>query len=141
VELLSRADRLGSDMQALFVNLQGLSTLNATAGRLAGDAALQVVARTLRVTFRRTDVVARTGGAQFVVLAVDMHEDEQAGVAGRVLRHIAAPQVIDIVGRPVEVSLGWSTRLPGDPRSLEQLLTSAATAATGTCGLDLAVAG
>ena len=45
---------------------------NDTFGHLFGDSVIKAVAATLRATFRATDIVGRTGGDEFVVLAKDI---------------------------------------------------------------------
>ena len=87
-DLLDAADRQGCDVQVLFVDVRALSDLNERLGHEAGDAALQAVARALRVTFRRSDVVARIGGSLFAVLALDLSEDEPDGVEKRIMEHL-----------------------------------------------------
>ena len=70
--LLQFADRQDSDVQIMFVDVGNVQELNERLGHHAGDAALQAVARALSVAFRRNDVLARIGGTQFLVLALDL---------------------------------------------------------------------
>ena len=78
--LLKVADREESDVQVLFADVENVQELNERLGLHAGDAALQAVARALSVAFRTSDVLARIGGTQFLVLALDLREADCATV-------------------------------------------------------------
>ena len=121
-ELLAVADQQGSEVQVLFVDVRALSDLNERLGHEAGDAALQAVARALRVTFRRTDVVSRIGGTLFAVLALDLHVDQRDGVEKRIMEHLTNVETVRYVGDDIDVRLGWTSRPPGDVTSLEELI-------------------
>jgi diguanylate cyclase (GGDEF)-like protein/PAS domain S-box-containing protein len=121
-ELMDAADQQESDVQVLFVDVRALSDLNERLGHEAGDAALQAVARALRVTFRRTDVVARIGGTLFAVLALDLQESERDRVEKRILEHLTNAETVRYVGDDIDVRLGWTTRPAGDVTPLEELI-------------------
>jgi diguanylate cyclase (GGDEF)-like protein len=131
-ELLERADQQGSVVQVLFVDVRALADLNERLGHEAGDAALQAVARALRVTFRRADVVARIGGTLFTVLAIDLHDDGRDGVEKRILEHLTNVETVRYVGDDIDVRLGWTTRAPGDDTPLEELIGRSARARRAT---------
>jgi diguanylate cyclase (GGDEF)-like protein len=59
----------GRPFCVLYVDLNGLKQVNDSFGHLAGDDLLKQFAGELRMAFRTTDVVARWGGDEFVVLA------------------------------------------------------------------------
>ncbi|HSP03921.1 MAG TPA: diguanylate cyclase [Acidimicrobiales bacterium] len=65
---LARAERDGSSLLALFLDLDGLKQLNDTHGHDAGDAAIRAAADALRASTRDGDVVARLGGDEFLVV-------------------------------------------------------------------------
>ena len=73
-QLLQFADRKDAPVHALFVDVGNVQDLNERLGHQAGDAALQAVARALSVTFRKTDVLARIGGTQFLVLTLHLED-------------------------------------------------------------------
>ena len=52
----------------LLIDLDNFKLINDTYGHAAGDAALRLVAETLKCTIRRMDMAARLGGDEFVLL-------------------------------------------------------------------------
>ncbi len=119
--LLQIADGQSSEIDALFMDVDNVKELNETIGLHAGDAALQAVARALTVAFRKVDVLARIGGTTFLALAPNLGAERDT-VTTRVLDHLAAEGTVEFVGAPVQVSYGWTTRLPGERCSLEELV-------------------
>jgi diguanylate cyclase (GGDEF)-like protein len=64
----AEARRHGDAFCVILCDVDGLKTVNDTAGHLVGDSVLRSVASTLRSTARTEDVVARFGGDEFVLL-------------------------------------------------------------------------
>jgi diguanylate cyclase (GGDEF)-like protein/PAS domain S-box-containing protein len=65
------AHRKKRSMLLFFGDVDNLKTINDAHGHAQGDLALKEVSSTLKETFREADIVARIGGDEFVVLAVD----------------------------------------------------------------------
>jgi diguanylate cyclase (GGDEF)-like protein/PAS domain S-box-containing protein len=123
--LLQWADRRHEPVQMLFAHVENVAELNDRLGLHAGDAALQAVARSLKVAFRPHDVLARIGGTQFVALAFDLGEPELAAVTRRIGEHLAAADTVAFVGAELAVSFGWATRPAGERSTLEVLVARA----------------
>jgi diguanylate cyclase (GGDEF)-like protein len=88
--LHSGAARRRGSFSVLAIDVDGLKRLNDEHGHAAGDAALAAIAAVLRNAVRRSDVVARTGGDEFVVLAPEMAIAQAADLASRLVRAVAA---------------------------------------------------
>jgi diguanylate cyclase (GGDEF)-like protein len=86
----------GSDVIAV-IDLDGLKTVNDERGHLHGDLLLRLTAQTLRKTIRSCDVVARVGGDEFAVLAVDF-DGEPSVLNARVAAALAAAGIEASVG-------------------------------------------
>ena len=109
-EALWAARRQHAPLSVLFLDLDNLKEINDANGHLAGDLALQRVADVLRQSIRATDVAARYGGDEFVVLLANANE-EQAYYLGRRLQENLRQQAKDL-SAPIEVSGGIASLSP-----------------------------
>ncbi len=100
----ARLQRLGDPAVLVVVDLDGLKTVNDTAGHEAGDDYLRRAARALLGAVQQQDRVARTGGDEFGVLLSGC-TGADAEPAVRRLR-----TALEAVG--VAASLGWSSVVP-----------------------------
>jgi diguanylate cyclase (GGDEF)-like protein len=72
---LKRASRLREPVSMLLIDIDHFKQLNDRLGHAAGDELLAGVARTLINTVRETDLLARYGGDEFVVLCSNTDRD------------------------------------------------------------------
>ena len=111
---LAQAIRDNSPAAVILIDLDHFKQLNDTWGHLVGDAALQTVARHLTREFRKSDVIGRFGGEEFVILLPNIDLEASLAVAERVrsrIGEITLPEIgvmsPDPVGeRPLSASLG-----------------------------------
>ncbi|WP_183745207.1 EAL domain-containing protein [Rhizobium sp. BK196] len=80
----------------LHIDLDRFKEINDTLGHAAGDAMLVHASRVLSRNLRDSDVVARIGGDEFVILSFDVGDKEMAELAGRVVEEMRQP--IDFQG-------------------------------------------
>jgi diguanylate cyclase (GGDEF)-like protein/PAS domain S-box-containing protein len=93
---LARADRAGTRVGVLSVDLDRFKHVNDSLGHEAGDRLLQAVAGRLRGSLRATDTVARPGGDGFVVLAEGLRgTQEAAALAQKLLTALGEPVLVD----------------------------------------------
>ena len=71
------------DAALCFIDLNEFKPINDKFGHAEGDKALKEFAQTLEATFRGTDIVARFGGDEFVVLMSDTNRDKATEFMGR----------------------------------------------------------
>lgn len=79
--LIAHAARYGEEAAMLFVDVDGLKSINDSFGHRAGDEALIQVASLLAAGVRKSDLVARIGGDEFGILLVksdEAHAEETA---------------------------------------------------------------
>jgi diguanylate cyclase (GGDEF)-like protein len=125
---MERARRDGSFVAVVFLDLDNFKVLNDTLGHHAGDRSLAVLAQRLHAVTRDTDLVARHGGDEFLVMLADLHPSDADEtihrVLGRLREAIATP--IDLGGTEYVAhgSIGVS-RFPTDADSVETLLQNA----------------
>ena len=89
------------------VDIDHFKKVNDTYGHQAGDAALKVIAETLKCMMRETDLVGRYGGEEFVIFLEDATPEGLAIVGERIRSNIEAAIVI-FEGQqiPVTASVG-----------------------------------
>jgi diguanylate cyclase (GGDEF)-like protein len=84
IELL-RSKRYNRPLTVAYIDLDNFKQINDRFGHATGDSLLRVVAETMLSNLRRTDIVTRMGGDEFVVLFSETNE-ESAKVAITKLR-------------------------------------------------------
>jgi diguanylate cyclase (GGDEF)-like protein len=96
----------GDRVAVLFVDLDGLKTLNDTLGHDRADEMIRQVAERLAATVRTDELVGRFGGDEFVVIAQRVKSDEEAAELGfRLLDAISKP-LLGIESTVVTASVG-----------------------------------
>jgi diguanylate cyclase (GGDEF)-like protein len=114
---LLRARRLGCSICVLCIDLDHLKRINDGRGHGAGDDALISVADTITNNLRPTDMVARFGGDEFVVLLPDTSVAEASNLSERIVAAVSRLSVLS-TGH-IEVSIGVSAlNLTADPKDL-----------------------
>jgi diguanylate cyclase (GGDEF)-like protein len=83
-----RARRYNSSVAALFFDLDDFKNVNDVHGHLVGSHVLMEMATIILSSIRDTDVVARYGGDEFVVILPESNDEQAAFVAERVRRKI-----------------------------------------------------
>src|SRR5262245_31779860 len=125
-EQLSRqAARQQFGIVLLFSDLDDLKAINDTFGHPEGDRALVAAARLLRTTLRQTDLVARMGGDEFVVFALDGSGIGGSSIPGRLRRSFETENCRSDRPYPLSLSMGVATRGPGVSFSLAEVLAEA----------------
>ncbi len=113
---LHRAVRRGEPVAVLLIDLDGFKGVNDAFGHQAGDMLLSEFAYVLRHNVRATDVAARVGGDEFVLLLTDVTgPDPAVSTAQRILATIAAnPITVGMETISVRASIGIALSQPDD---------------------------
>jgi diguanylate cyclase (GGDEF)-like protein/PAS domain S-box-containing protein len=135
VELsIARAQRHEDAVAVVCVDLDDFRLVNDSLGHQHGDVLLKMVADRLREATRETDLVARRGGDQFLMLLSDLEREgagdmdaavlRAEGAAQRVQEVLAAPFVVAGTELYVSASMGISL-FPQDAEDAESLQRNA----------------
>jgi diguanylate cyclase (GGDEF)-like protein len=122
---LTRAERLQTSVMVLFIDLDGLKSINDTHGHRVGDEAIRLAAHALRSAARGSDVVARLGGDEFLVAGglVDSQSEVQS-LADRLHNAVATSALqAESLSVPLRCSVGIAISEPGD--TAESLINKA----------------
>ena len=125
---LARARRGGLAVAILCLDLDRFKEVNDSLGHAYGDRMLVEVASRLRAGARATDVVARVGGDEFVIVLADLDVQEASvlaeTVSARIRSLLADPLPVGAVEVRVEACIGVAI-YPTDSREADGLLAAA----------------
>jgi diguanylate cyclase (GGDEF)-like protein/PAS domain S-box-containing protein len=126
--LMQAARQHGRPLALLFIDLDHFKRVNDSLGHPVGDALLKTLADRITASLSPTDLVARFGGDEFMVLLPGIESRGQvADVAGRLHRAIEAP--VDADGRTISVTPSIGVAMfPGDGHNADELIKHADTA-------------
>lgn len=123
-QALTSAARYRRGMVLLFADLNGLKKVNDELGHHAGDQLLVAMAETMRVTFRRADILARLGGDEFVLLA-EGDETFAALAELKLQKAIESYNARTRGSHALSASIGSVAFSSGDNMTLRELLATA----------------
>jgi diguanylate cyclase (GGDEF)-like protein len=108
---VDRSRRLGLCLVVMILDIDYFKEYNDAFGHLAGDQALQVVARCIQQERRAADVAARIGGEEFALILPETEIDGALKVTEKIRRAVAAH--LPELQSPLTLSMGISL-LKGD---------------------------
>lgn len=123
---LKRSARYHKSFALLVIDIDHFKKFNDTHGHLIGDLVLIKVAEMIKNTSRNTDIVARFGGEEFVVLCVETDLAGSKIAAERIRKNIEDMRVTTDEGHllSVTISLGVS-HFPENGKTLTEIMTIA----------------
>jgi diguanylate cyclase (GGDEF)-like protein len=91
--------RYRQEFAVMFIDLDRFKIINDTLGHAAGDYLLAEIAGRLKRSVRESDIVARMGGDEFIILLRELSEAQQvAKVAQKILATVVRPYMARSVG-------------------------------------------
>jgi diguanylate cyclase (GGDEF)-like protein/PAS domain S-box-containing protein len=124
-QALMRADRTGSSVAVLYIDLDRFKHINDSLGHAVGDELLRSVAQRLLSCVRSSDTVSRQGGDEFLVLLSDVvHPHDAAHCAEKIIAALDAPHRIAEHDLRITASIGIAV-YPGDASDPQKLLRNA----------------
>ncbi len=122
-----RCRRSQQPLSLLMIDIDHFKRFNDLYGHVAGDECLKAVATAMSATITRAaDLVARFGGDEFGAILPETTEDRSIHLAEELRRRIEKLALKDLP-KParITISIGVSTEVPGEDRSMEDLIRSA----------------
>lgn len=123
--MLKQAKRQKKGIFMLYADIDNLKEINDTFGHKEGDAALIETANILKTNYRESDIIARIGGDEFVVIPVGTAGEDIEKIVDRLEKSLE----IYNSGRKHDYRLSLSTGVtyydPENPCSIEELLIQA----------------
>ncbi|TXT40973.1 MAG: hypothetical protein FD135_726 [Comamonadaceae bacterium] len=124
---LSRARRDGTGLAVIMLDLDHFKRVNDQHGHPAGDAAIKFMARVIQSSVRDTDLAARVGGEEFMLLLPATSALAAGGVAEKIRQRVALTSIEvggDLTVR-VTISAGVTAWEVGHVGSFEDLYAAA----------------
>jgi len=122
---LARLVTAGTPFAVMQIDLDHFKAVNDTHGHPTGDAVLRRVGAILRGQCRNLDLVARTGGDEFVIVFVDLVDvGRLSEIAERLISRLEEPIRVDgtdcRISASIGVSLSTAHRTPDPNRLLQE---------------------
>ena len=114
-------------LAVMLIDLDSFKQVNDTYGHLEGDYLLVQLAEMLRATLRNTELIARYGGDEFVVLMPSTNLQGGVAAANRVLQSVRETRFLDTLGAPrfrITLSIGVAA-YPNSTQNPVELLEKA----------------
>ena len=125
-EAMARAQRVARPAALLFIDMDGFKAVNDTHGHEEGDELLRQFGARLLQTVRKTDMVARLAGDEFVVVLEMLTGPSDAeDTAVKLLERVRQPYQLRTTTVSVGASIGVAVFAPGDRHDLDGWLARA----------------
>ncbi|NPA58044.1 MAG: diguanylate cyclase [Aquificae bacterium] len=111
-EEINRAERYGTRFALIMFDVDNFKQINDTYGHQIGDRVLKELVKVVKSNIRKSDIFARWGGEEFMILAPIKREEDAYKIAEKIRKKIESYH-FDPVGR-ITVSLGISFYRKGD---------------------------
>jgi two-component system cell cycle response regulator len=123
-QYLKLSARRKKKLLLLFIDMDNLKWINDRHGHNQGDQALIDLANILKKTFRESDIIARIGGDEFVVLSESTDKNGET-VLTRLYENIQDHNAERSRGYALSISVGATQFDPKYPISIDELLSEA----------------
>lgn len=119
-----------TDLGLIFLDVDNFKEINDTYGHVAGDSLLKKLVSLMQSSIRSTDLLARYGGDEFVILVTGVNALTLQRVAERVQARVASEGFeVDGVTCSVTISVGGAIAYADSlPKSVDEFFASADTA-------------
>jgi diguanylate cyclase (GGDEF)-like protein/PAS domain S-box-containing protein len=121
---VQRTQRYGVPFSLILFDIDNFKILNDTYGHQAGDEMIRSVSEQMLKTVRKTDILARFGGEEFIALLPYTDKDEALHLGERLKEAAEVGKMVD--GKHLTITLsGGVATFPDDARDGKELLYAA----------------
>lgn len=103
-EELSRIIRYETQIAVLLIDLDYFKKINDTFGHLAGDRILLEIGKIIEGNIRKSDVAARFGGEEFIIMLLECNKEKAFKVAEKI-RVIIESNIIEYMGKKINITI------------------------------------
>ena len=121
-EEFSRANRYGTPLSLVFLDLDDFKKVNDIYGHTNGDKVLEKIGQSMKKVARESDIAARYGGEEFALLLPNTTASGAFDVATRLCSVIRENPFEELNGGHLTISAGVSTYSGENLQSYEQLI-------------------
>jgi diguanylate cyclase (GGDEF)-like protein/PAS domain S-box-containing protein len=118
------AKKIKKGFYLFYCDLNDMKKINDRFGHNTGDKALRDIANILRSSFRKTDIIARVGGDEFIILAPEAMPESLNVMLNRLNANIDKYNLSSNSFK-ISLSIGYVYFNPDDARTLEQIMEAA----------------
>lgn len=113
----------GTEAGLFIIDIDNFKSINDTYGHQMGDEVIKGIAQAIRKVFRKSDILGRLGGDEFMVFALGLHDRNHAIEKGKALNE-ACRQVVADKTVKTSVSIG-AAMFPADGKNYQELYSGA----------------
>ncbi len=124
-QYLKLSERLKRKAILLYIDVDNLKWINDNLGHSEGDRALIEIASILKKISRKSDILARIGGDEFVLLGLETGESNSSALLRRIRERLEAKDKKRHLPYNLSISMGVAVYDPDNPLSLRSLLEEA----------------
>ena len=117
-----RAERYERPIGFLMIDIDRVKEVNATLRHLVGDKVLMCVSRIIETSLRKTDIVVRYGGDEFLIILTETGEGTMKAIERLKIGVFSNEELASIAGHPVTISVGSAFWEPGSGCSIDETL-------------------
>jgi len=122
VKWLEHSKRKDSKLTIAYVDLKNFKNINDTYGHEVGDKVLSIVAQRLKNSVRKSDVVSRIGGDEFLIIFPDSDKEQAKNVVERVINNFKKPIQVENMSFDVKANFGLAV-YPDDAQTIDELIS------------------
>lgn len=117
-KLFRQIERTEKPLAVLFADVNKFKSINDTWGHSAGDQVLATIARVIAGTTRKSDITARYGGDEFVLILPESNSEKAAVLAQRLQENLRKWAKTEHIELSMSIGVGEAPRHGSDLRSV-----------------------